>query len=77
MDKDDIMSIHEEKCFICGEDLSTENYHYISAGRLQQGVNSDPKSYLEYTLCTNCYAQVKAEIIVSVQKKKTAKQQEQ
>ncbi len=64
------MSINDTRCEICGEELNVENYYYISAGRLQQGVNSDPKAYTEYTLCTNCYAQIKAELMASVQRQK-------
>lgn len=64
------MSIDDSKCEICGDDLSTENYYYIYAGRLQQGPQSDKKSTLEYTLCTNCYNMIKAELMVSVQRKK-------
>jgi hypothetical protein len=66
------MPINEENCYICGAELSTENYYYIATGRLQQGVMSDPKAYKEYALCTNCYAMVNAELIVSIQKRKTA-----
>ncbi len=62
--------IEEAKCDICGDELSMENYYYISAGRLQQGVMSDPRSYTEYKLCTNCYTMIKAELIASVQKQK-------
>jgi hypothetical protein len=62
--------IDNARCEICGDELSMDNYYYISAGRLQQGVNSDPKAYAEYTLCTNCYAQVKGELMASVQKYK-------
>jgi hypothetical protein len=64
------MSIDDSKCEICGEDLTTENYYYIYAGRLQQGPQSDKKSITEYTLCTNCYTQIKAELMVSVQRRK-------
>lgn len=59
--------IEDAKCFICGEELNVENYYYISAGRLQQGVMSDPKSYAEWTLCTNCYALVKGELAANIQ----------
>lgn len=64
------MSIDDSKCEICGEELSTENYYYIYSGRLQQGPQSDKKSALEYTLCTNCYNQIKAELMVSIQRRK-------
>ncbi len=64
------MTISESNCFICGEELSTENYYYVSAGRLQQGVMSDPKGYSEYVLCTNCYALVKSELVASITMKK-------
>jgi hypothetical protein len=64
------MSIDDSKCEICGDELAMDNYYYIYAGRLQQGPQSDKKSMLEYTLCTNCYAQIKAELMVSVQRKK-------
>jgi hypothetical protein len=62
--------INDAVCDICGEELSMDNYYYLSAGRLQQGVNSDPKAYSEYTLCTSCYAQVNGELIASIQKYK-------
>ncbi len=65
------MGIDDSKCEICGEELTTENYFYIYAGRLQQGPMSDKKSMLEYNLCTNCYNQIKAELLVSVQRRKS------
>ena len=68
------MSINDASCQVCGEELNVENYYYISAGRLQQGVMSDPKSYLEYTLCTDCYQKIKAELMVSFQKYKAKAQ---
>lgn len=64
------MSIDDSKCEICGDELSTENYYYIYAGRLQQGPLSDKKSMIEYTLCTNCYNQIKTELLVSIQRRK-------
>ena len=64
------MSIEESKCDICGDELTTENYYYVYVGRLQQGPQSDKKSMLEYTLCSDCYAQIKAELLISVQKRK-------
>ncbi|MFI5412339.1 MAG: hypothetical protein ACHQX1_00415 [Candidatus Micrarchaeales archaeon] len=64
------MTINETKCYICAEEISMDNYYYISAGRLQQGVMSDTKSYSEYTLCGNCYPLVKAELVASIQMKK-------
>ncbi|MGI0100476.1 MAG: hypothetical protein ACREBH_02020 [Candidatus Micrarchaeaceae archaeon] len=71
------MGIDESKCDVCGEDLTAENYYYVYAGRLQQGPQSDKKSMLEYTLCSNCYTQIKAELMVSVQRRKgiTGKQE--
>ena len=69
-------SINDARCEICGDELNVENYYYISAGRLQQGVMSDPKAYTEYTLCTNCYAQVKGELMASVAKYKAKKKEE-
>ena len=68
------MSIDDSKCEICGEDLTAENYYYITAGRLQQGPMSDPKAITEYTLCMNCYAQIKAELMVSIQRQKMKNQ---
>jgi hypothetical protein len=68
-------TINDARCDICGDELNAENYYYISAGRLQQGVMSDPKAYTEYTLCTNCYAQTKAELMASVQKQKNKRQE--
>ncbi|MDE1870844.1 MAG: hypothetical protein KGI06_01235 [Candidatus Micrarchaeota archaeon] len=65
------MGIEDSKCEICGEELTTENYYYVYAGRLQQGPMSDKRSMLEYTLCTNCYNQIKAELMVSVQRRKS------
>jgi len=67
------MSIENQKCDICGEELTAESMYYIYAGRLQQGPHSDRKSILEYNLCTNCYTQIKAELLVSVQRRKTSK----
>ena len=72
----DIMSINDARCEICAEELNMENYYYVSAGRLQQGVMSDPKAYSEYTLCSNCYAQVKGELMASIQKHKSKKVEE-
>lgn len=69
-------SINDAWCEICGEELNVENYYYISAGRLQQGVMSDPKAYTEYTLCTSCYAQVKGELMASVTKYKAKKNED-
>jgi hypothetical protein len=66
------MGIDEQKCDICGEELTTENFYYMYMGRLQQGPMSDKKSILEYNLCTNCYNQIKAELLVSVQRRKNA-----
>ena len=68
------MPITDNNCYICGEEISAENYYYISTGRLQQGVMSDPKAYKEYVLCTNCYAMVNAELIASIQKRKNEQQ---
>jgi hypothetical protein len=65
------MSIDDSKCEICGADLAMDNYFYVYAGRLQQGPQSDKKSMLEYTLCTNCYTQIKAELMVAVQRRKS------
>jgi hypothetical protein len=42
----------------------------VYTGRLQQGIHSDPKATLEYNLCSTCFNQIKAEIIVSVMRKK-------
>jgi len=64
------MTIEESKCDICGDELTTENYYYIYAGRLQQGPSSDPKSVTEYNLCTNCYTQLKTDLMVSAQRQK-------
>lgn len=65
------MTISNTNCEICGQELDLENYYYIATGRLQQGVNSDPRAYREYTLCTSCYAMVNGELIASVQKYKS------
>lgn len=65
--------INDAVCEICGEELSVDTYYYISAGRLAQGVNSDPKAYTEHILCTSCYAQVNGEMMASIQKRKNAK----
>ncbi|HIH49933.1 MAG: hypothetical protein ABSE71_02810 [Candidatus Micrarchaeaceae archaeon] len=64
------MSIEDSRCDICKEELSADNFYYIYAGRLQQGTHSDKKSTTEYNLCSNCYNQVKAEMMVSVQRRK-------
>lgn len=64
------MSIEDLKCDICMEELSVDNCYYIYAGRLQQGPQSDKKSIIEYNMCTNCYTQVKAEMLVSIQRRK-------
>ncbi|MGD0728860.1 MAG: hypothetical protein ABR981_02185 [Candidatus Micrarchaeaceae archaeon] len=37
---------------------------------MQQGPMSDKKSIMEYNMCTNCYAQTKAELLVSIQRQK-------
>ncbi len=70
------MSINDARCEICGEELDVENYYYVAAGRLQQGVMSDPKANSEYTLCSNCYAQVNGELMASIQKRKMKKKEE-
>jgi hypothetical protein len=72
----DTMSINDARCFICGEELNVENYYYVAAGRLQQGVMSDPKAYSEYTLCSNCYAQVNGELMASLRKHKMKKEED-
>jgi hypothetical protein len=64
------MSIDDSKCEICGAELAMDNYYYIYAGRLQQGPQSDKKGNTEYTLCMNCYTQINAELMVSIQKRK-------
>lgn len=64
------ISIEDLKCEICGQELATDNCYYVYAGGLQQGPQSDKKSMLEYNLCSNCYAQIKAELLVSVQRQK-------
>ena len=64
------MGIDTEKCNVCGNDLDVENCYYIYAGRLQQGTHSDKKSSAEYTLCSTCYNQIYAEIMVSIQRRK-------
>lgn len=70
------MSIEDQKCEICGEELSMDSFYYIYAGRLQQGPMSDKKSILEYNLCTNCYTQIKAELMVSIQRRKSLHEKE-
>jgi len=70
------MSIEDQKCEICGEELSMESFYYIYAGRLQQGPMSDKKSIMEYNLCTNCYTQIKAELMVAVQRRKNLHEKE-
>ncbi|MDE1868897.1 MAG: hypothetical protein KGH60_02945 [Candidatus Micrarchaeota archaeon] len=67
------MSIDSMACDVCGDELSVENYYYISAGRLQQGPMSDPKAITEYTLCMTCYNQIKAELLVSIARQKNRK----
>ncbi len=64
------MGIEDQKCEVCGAELTTENFYYIYAGRLQQGPMSDRKSMLEYNVCMDCYNQIKAELLVSVQRRK-------
>ena len=64
------MSIEDSRCDICKEELAADNFYYIYAGRLQQGPQSDKKSITEYNLCSNCYNQIKAELMVSIQRRK-------
>jgi hypothetical protein len=64
------MGIEDLRCDICREELAADNCYYVYAGRLQQGTHSDKKSILEYNLCGNCYNQIKAEMLVSVQRRK-------
>ncbi len=64
------MSIDDSKCDLCGEELTSDNYYYIYAGRLQQGPQSDKKSATEYMLCMTCYTQLKADLLVSAQRRK-------
>ncbi len=64
------MSIDDSRCDICKEELAADNFYYIYAGRLQQGPQSDKKSTTEYNLCFTCYAQIKAEMLVAVQRRK-------
>jgi hypothetical protein len=64
------MSIDESKCDACGAQLDLDNYYYIYTGRLQQGPQSDKKSAMEYNLCSTCYNEIKAGIMVAVQRKK-------
>lgn len=71
------MSIEDHKCEICGEELSTENLYYVYAGRVQQGPQSDKKSTLEYNLCTNCYTQIKVELLVAIQRRKNLNEKQQ
>ncbi len=68
----DCISIDDSKCDVCGAELTMEDYYYIYAGRLQQGPQSDRKSVTEYKLCMTCYNQIKADLMVSVQRRKTA-----
>jgi hypothetical protein len=63
------MGINEQKCDACGADLDADNCYYVYLGRLQQGPMS-AKGNTEYNLCGNCYNQIKAEVIVSVQRRK-------
>ncbi len=65
------MSIDDNRCDICGQELTVESLYYVYASRLQQGPMSDKKGILEYGLCTDCYTQIKAELIVSVQRRKS------
>lgn len=64
------MSIVDEKCEICKKELDVENYYYISTGRLQQGIMSNPNAYKEYTLCRDCYTRLNADLLVSINKLK-------
>lgn len=65
------MSIEDQKCEICNTELTLENSYYVYAGRLQQGPMSDKKSILEYNMCMDCYNQIKAELLVSIQRRKS------
>ena len=65
------MSIEELKCDICKGELSMDNCYYVYAGRLQQGPLSDKKAILEYNLCQDCYTQIKAEMMVAAQRRKS------
>ncbi len=67
------MGIEADRCDVCGLELSSDNYYYIYTGRLQQGVSSNPKGVREYKMCSTCFSQIEAELIVSVQKRKGAK----
>lgn len=68
------MPIEDYRCFACERQLDLENYYYVYTGRLQQGVQSDPKNIKEYTLCKDCFNQINAELLVSIQKRKKQKQ---
>ncbi len=70
------MSIFDDKCDVCQEELNTENYYYIYSGRMQQSVHSDPKATREFKLCTNCYNRISAELLASVMKYKLKHQEE-
>jgi len=65
------ISIDDNRCDICGQELTTESLYYVYASRLQQGPMSDKKGILEYGLCTDCFTQIKAELMVAVQRRKS------
>lgn len=64
------MGIDTAACDVCRAELTAEDYYYIYAGRLQQGVSSDSKNVLEYKMCSTCYSQTRADLMVSVQRRK-------
>jgi hypothetical protein len=66
------MSIEDLKCDVCNAELSLEDCYYVYAGRLQQGPMSDKKSAMEYNMCTTCFTQIKADMLVSIQRKKNS-----
>lgn len=64
------MGIEDNRCEICWEELTTENFYYLYIGRMQQGPMSDKRSATEYALCMNCSTQIKAELMVSIQRRR-------
>lgn len=64
------MPISDSDCSICGEELNAENYYYIYTGRLQQGVMSDTRTNKEYVMCSNCFAQINADLLASIQRRR-------
>jgi hypothetical protein len=63
------MAINDYNCYVCNKLIDLEEYYYVYTGRLQQGVESN-KSTKEYVLCRNCFNQINAELLISMERQK-------